>query len=352
MKGSRTLSSKSKLNAGKFILASSLLAVVCASGCASSPAGVSVPPAAVTNSALPDAKVQASALPSAGTPSEAPAASAHRAAHSSPRAQSSIEGKPQQTQAAAAPTATQAQPTHSASAAQTVSNSAGEKHLKSTVSQASESEIALMRVEIMSLKEKMASLQRKLDLVLKAQRSGLYEADNAEQIRSAVSKAETKKNLVPALGSAGPLDHFENEFDKVDQTKLLTPEGPQKIVDRSVAYLSQGEYARVAQTLADFQQRFPNNPLSNIADLTLAEAYVEMGSPQQALPHLRAFYLQHPNDTQMYRAKWLEARVQEQLQAPKKAGQLYREVIALSPQSDVALRARASLEKLNGGAAQ
>jgi hypothetical protein len=140
MKGSRTLSSKSKQNAGKFVLASSLLAVVCASGCASSPAVVSVPPAAGTSSALPAAKVQASVLPSAGTPSEAPAA--------------------------AAPTATQAQPAHSASAAQTFSNPAGEKHLQSTVSRASESEIALMRVEIMSLKEKMESLQRKLDLVL------------------------------------------------------------------------------------------------------------------------------------------------------------------------------------------
>jgi tetratricopeptide (TPR) repeat protein len=317
MKGSRTLSSKSKQNAGKFVLASSLLGLLCASGCASSPAAVSLAPAAPPITASPVATVQAIVAPTAATP-----------------------------------TVPQAQPAQSASAAQTDSSPAVEKNRQSKVTQASESEIALMRVEIISLKEKMASLQRKLDLVLKAQRSGLYEADNAEQIRSAVSRAETKKNLVPALGSAGPLDHFENEFEKMDQSKLLTPEGPQKIVDRSVAYLSQGEYARVAQTLADFQQRFPNNPLSNTAELTLAEAYVEMSSPQQALPHLRAFYLQHPNDSQMYRAKWLEARVQEQLQAPQKAGQLYREAIALSPQSDIALRARASLEKLNGGAAQ
>lgn len=316
MKGPRTLSSKSEQNAGKIARSTCLLAIVCSSGCASSPAVVPPPPAAVVNTPLP----------SAGTLSEATAA--------------------------AAPTAPQLQTATSSAAAQTSSNPASEKPLKSSMSQSSESEIALMRVEIIALKEKMAGLQRKQDLLLKAQRSGLYEADNTEQIRSAVSRAETKKNLVPALGSAGPLDHFENEFEKVDQVKLRTPEGPQKIVDRSVAYLSQGEYARVAQTLADFQHRFPNNPLSNIAELTLAEAYVEMSSPQQALPHLRTFYLQHPNDSQMFRAKWLEARVQEQLQAPQKAAQLYREVIALSPQSDVALRARSSLEKLNGGAAQ
>jgi len=217
---------------------------------------------------------------------------------------------------------------------------------------ASDSELALMRIEIMSLKEKMASVQRKLELVLKAQRSGLYEAENIDSIQAAVKNAEPKKNFVPPLGSAGPLDRFETDFERSGHEKALTTESAQKLVDRALSDLAQGDFARVAQSLEGFQQRFPSHPLSNSVELALAEAYVELKSPQQALPHLRTFYLQHPNDVQMYRAKWLEARLQEQLQAPQKAAQLYREVIALSPQSDAALRARAALERINGGTMQ
>jgi TolA-binding protein len=217
---------------------------------------------------------------------------------------------------------------------------------------ASDSEIALMRVEIMSLKEKMASVQRKLELVLKAQRSGLYEPENLDSIQAAVRGAEPKKNIVPPLGTDGPIDRFDTDFERAGHEKALLPESAQKIVDRALGELAQGDFARVAQSLEGFQQRFPSHPLSNSVELALAEAYVELKSPQQAIPHLRTFYLQHPNDVQLYRAKWLEARAQEQLQAPQRAAQLYREVIALSPQSDVALRSRAALERINGGTTQ
>lgn len=213
-------------------------------------------------------------------------------------------------------------------------------------------ELAKMRIEIMSLKEKMASVQRKLELVLKAQRSGLYEPENLDAIHAAVRNAEPKKNMVPPLGSDGPIDRFETDFERRGHDHALTPESAQKIVDRALSDLAQGDFARVAQSLEGFQQRFPSHPLSNSVELALAEAYVELKSPQQALPHLRTFYLQHPNDVQLHRAKWLEARVQEQLEAPQRAAQLYREVIALSPQSDVALRSRAALERINGGTTQ
>ncbi|NBO38319.1 outer membrane protein assembly factor BamD [bacterium] len=224
---------------------------------------------------------------------------------------------------------------------------------KSANAQLSSNEFAQLKVEVMSLREKVATLQRKFEVILKGQRSGLYEDDSAS-IRQAVSNANSanRHSLVPALGTAGPLDRFENEFDNVAKEKSLMPESAQKIVDNGVALLEQGEFGRAAQSLENFQQRFPNSPLSNIAELTLAEAYVELKSPQQALPHLRTFYLQHPNDPQLPRAKWLEGRIQELSQAPQKAAQLYREVIALSPQSDVALRARAALEKIAGGSLQ
>lgn len=213
-------------------------------------------------------------------------------------------------------------------------------------------EVALLKLEIMSLKEKVATLQRKFDVILKGQRSGLYD-DTATIATAAFQKAAAaQRNPVPPLTSDGPVDRFENDDSAQLREKSLTPEKPQQLVDRANLLLEQREFGRVAQLLENFQQRFPNNGLSAVAELTLAEAYVELKSPQQALTHVRTFYLQHPNDAQLPRAKWLEARAQELLDAPQKAAALFREVIALNPQSQLALKSRAALEKIGGGGAQ
>lgn len=213
-------------------------------------------------------------------------------------------------------------------------------------------EVALLKLEILSLKEKVATLQRKFDVILKGQRSGLYD-DAATVATSAFQKAAAaQKNPIPPLTSDGPVDRFENDDSAAIRERALTPERPQQLIDRANLLLEQREFGRVAQLLENFQQRFPNNGLSAIAELTLAEAYVELKSPQQALTHVRTFYLQHPNDPQLVRAKWLEARAQELLDAPQKAAALFREVIALDPQSQLALRSRAALENIGGGGVQ
>lgn len=213
-------------------------------------------------------------------------------------------------------------------------------------------EVALLKVEIASLKEKVATLQRKFDVILKGQRSGLY--DEASSIASAVfqKSASAQKNPIPPLNSDGPIDRFENDTSTESRERAITPEKPQQLIDKANLLLEQREFGRVAQLLENFQQRFPNNGLSATAQLTLAEAYVELKSPQQALTHVRTFYLQHPHDVLLVRAKWLEARAQELLDAPQKAAALFREVIALEPQSQLALSARAALEKIAGGSAK
>lgn len=218
--------------------------------------------------------------------------------------------------------------------------------------QTSPGEVALLKIEIMSLKEKVATLQRKFDVILKGQRSGLYDTNIDPTTLSQFQNPKPKKNLVPPLTSEGPIDRFETDDSASQRENALAIEKPQQLVDRAIVLLEQREFGRVAQALENFQQRFPNHSLSAVAELTLAEAYVELKSPQQALSHVRTFYLQHPNDAQLLRAKWLEGRSQELLEAPQKAAQLYREVIALDPQSQLALRARAALEKISGGLAQ
>jgi TolA-binding protein len=219
-------------------------------------------------------------------------------------------------------------------------------------SQASKGELALLKIEVMSLKEKMAALQRKMDVILKGQRSGLYDDAGLSAVNNQIQNQHAKKNPVPPLGSEGPIDRFENDSDPAERDKAINHEKPDQLVNRATMLLEQREFGKVAQILENFQQRFPNNGLSAAAELTLAEAYVELKSPQQALPHIRTFYLQHPNDVRLIKAKWLEAKTQELLGAPQKASQLFREVIALDPQSQLARRARADLERLNGGMTQ
>lgn len=213
-------------------------------------------------------------------------------------------------------------------------------------------ELAQLRIEVLSLKEKVSSLQRKFDVILKGQRSGLYDESAVSETISQFRNPKSKTNAVPPLTSEGPIDRFDDNSDIQRRDKALSPEKPEQIVERAIVLLEQREFGRVAQMLENFQQRFPNNGLSATAELTLAEAYVELKSPQQALTHVRTFYLQHPNDAQLIRAKWLEGRSQEQLDAPQKAAQLFREIIALDPQSELALRARAALEKIAGGSTQ
>jgi TolA-binding protein len=211
-------------------------------------------------------------------------------------------------------------------------------------------DLARLRIEVLSLREKVDSLQRKFELVLRSQRSGIFQVENPDVVQAAVENAKNTPNQIPPLTREGPLDPFEFEGTTDAQQKPI--EGPQALVDRALIYLSQSDYAKVLQLLEDFQSRFPNNPLNGTASLALAEAYVELQSPQRALAFVRGFYLQHPNDPRMPNAKWFEARIQEQMQSPQRAAQLYREVIALAPQSDLALKSRASLEKINEGRLQ
>lgn len=237
------------------------------------------------------------------------------------------------------------------STAQTPTPNASESvsQLPSSVQQDS-ADMARLRIEVLSLRDKVDSLQRKFELVLRSQRSGIFQVENPEVVQTAVKNAKTTPNQIPPLTREGPLDPFE--FEGKPDAPQTAAEGPQALVDRALIYLSQADYAKVLQLLEDFQSRFPNNPLSGTASLALAEAYVELQSPQRALAFVRGFYLQHPNDSRMPNAKWFEARIQEQMQSPQRAAQLYREVIALAPQSELALKSRASLEKLNEGRLQ
>lgn len=302
-------------------------------GCASAPSPA--PAVAAAGPALP----AQSAAPAADTAKEAGTANsaAQTQAHAQPAAQPQNQSSNQNQGAA-----------NSASAAAAKLSAANQPAAETAQSR---NELAMLKVEVMSLKEKVATLQRKFEVILKGQRSGIY--DDVQLPPNIQSHfAPPKNNPVPPLVSEGPIEPDNGESNPAKRQNVLAVENPRQIVDKALVLLEQREFGRVAQALENFQQRFPNNALSAVAELTLAEAYVELKTPQQALTHVRTFYLQHPNDPMLNRAKWLEGMSQEQLGAPQRAAQLYREVIALNPQAQLALRARAALEKLSAGGAQ
>lgn len=320
-------------------LSSGFLALVALAGCTSVPAATPPKPDAITTTpTLPAHPVQvpnAEAAEVANTKSDHPVSTGHA---ESVRKDESLDNQTLAVDSLSAITEN----------AQTPHSSHQRSH--ATTASMEQVELSRLKVEILSLRKKVDGLQRKFELVLKSQRTGIFQIESPEMIKTAVERVRITPNAIPPLSSEGPLDPFESE--PATEAKNSTADAPQSLVDRALIHLSQADYAKVLQLLEDFQTRFPNNPLNGTASLALAEAYVELQSPQRALAHIRGFYLQHPNDVRMPNAKLFEARIQKQLKAYQKAAQLYREVIALAPRSDLALKARASLEKLSEGRTQ
>jgi len=325
-----TFGTVSETHPCKIALSSALLALVATTGCSSTPKVAMPSPSLATSptAASTESNTNQSAEPSEKSTTQGTASSKADQKENLSQGQASDAKIPKSTQ----------------SEVSTASPSRGVLTAEENI------EVSKLKIEILSLREKVDALQRKFELVLRSQRAGIFQVESPELVQAAVEKAKYTPNLVPALSSEGPLDPFENEESK--DTPKNSKEAPQALVDRALIHLTQADYAKVLQLLEDFQNRFPNNPLSSTAALALTEAYVELQSPQRALAHVRGFYLQHPNDIRMPNAKWFEAKIQEQLRAPQKAAQLYREVIALAPKSELALKARASLEKLAEGQMQ
>lgn len=324
-----------KNNCYKAAISSLLLAMTATSGCSSTPTTATPNPSLASGTATPQTSSEATHI------SEHPD-TAKPAIQVSNSETKQTEGIEQTNSNASQVKSADTKEGHPTSATTAASNA--------SLSVAENLEISKLKIEILSLRDKVDSLQRKFELVLRSQRAGIFQVESPELVQAAVDKAKTTHTAVPPLMSEGPLDPFDYETEK--QIPTSTSEAPQSLVDRALIHLTQADYAKVLQLLEDFQNRFPNNPLSSTAALALTEAYVELQSPQRAIAHVRGFYLQHPNDLRMPNAKWFEAKIHEQLRAPQKAAQLYREVIALAPKSELALKARASLEKLAEGRVQ
>jgi TolA-binding protein len=330
-----TASTVGRISPCKAAISSLLFAITATSGCSSTPSATPQNPSLSTSTAV-------TAVNSNGQHQTGSSDAVNTVGNSSAAATNKTTDENQKT---LAPLQTQTD-----AVSQGANVSLAQPASNPTLSGTENLEISRLKIEILSLRDKVDSLQRKFDLVLRSQRAGIFQVENPALVQSAVEKVNLASNTVPPLRSEGPIDPFDSE--EATDVQKNSGETPQALVDRALIHLTQSDYAKVLQLLEDFQNRFPNNPLSSTASLALAEAYVELQSPQRALTHVRGFYLQHPNDLRMPNAKWFEARIHEQLRAPQKAAQLYREVIALAPKSELALKARASLEKIAEGQMQ
>ena len=217
-------------------------------------------------------------------------------------------------------------------------------------------QLALLKTEVVSLKEQQATSRRQLEVVRRGARSGIYEDQSAGK---AGEKAPHKPLVgidVPAIktpdagigrsaeGSPGELGHEESEID-TPSPSAAGAQAHQLVADAQLK-MQRASYGEAVVVLAQLQKEIPNFEDNGLVSLLLAECWLKLAQPENALPVLRSFYLKHPQSPDLLKAKLLEGRVLEKSGAREKALVVYREVLALGPETAFAREARAALGRM------
>ena len=244
--------------------------------------------------------------------------------------------------------------------------------------QMSGEQLALLKVEIASLKEQQATMRRQLDVVKRGARSGIYEEQGGSKNGFKTSEFGAEKSAekatekplvnmdVPALkmpdmskgrsAQSIPFETAENNSlaspskEENDSSSSLATSSrlsqPSQIFADAQLKMQRANYGEAIVDLAQLQKDKPNFEDNGLVALLLAECWLKIGQPENALPVLRSFYLKHPQSPDLLKAKMLEGRVLEKSGAREKALIVYREVLALGPETAFAREARTALGRM------
>lgn len=230
--------------------------------------------------------------------------------------------------------------------------------------------LALLKVEVTSLKEQQSTTRRQLDVVRRGARSGIYEeqspAKNAEKktekpfvgmdvpaIKEPDSGRGRSAHSIPFQGPSRSATNADADDDAQDNTDAGTESevsagGAQadQILADAQLNMQRANFGEAVVALAQLQKEKPNFEDNGLAALLLAECWLKLGQPENALPVLRGFYLKHPQSPNLLKAKILEGHVLEKSGAREKALVVYREVLALGPETAFAREARTALGRM------
>lgn len=200
-------------------------------------------------------------------------------------------------------------------------------------------EFAQFQHELQDARNQLYSVKRGVEAEARRRRSGLT-LDVDPNAAARVAAAET----IPAPVDLPPPSGAEP--GTLADATLPDDTTPARLTDDAEQRMKLARYGEAVVLLSDVQTRFPQYDDGGRGLLLLADGWIKLGEPQNALPPLRQLYTRFPTSFRMPDGKLLEARAQERLGAKQKALALYRELVASHPDAPQGREARAALSRL------
>lgn len=196
--------------------------------------------------------------------------------------------------------------------------------------------------ETQDLRNQLFAIRKRTEIDARKRRSGLaldFDDTAAERVDSKERRAE----VAPLPAPAGD---FAADEENPKETPVGDDASPAKLTDEAEEKMRLARYGEAVVLLSDVQTRFPQFDDGGRSLVLLAQGWLKLGEPQNALPALRQVYARFPTSAALPDAKLLEARAHEQMGTRQRALALYREVLATRPEGKQGQEARAALARL------
>jgi TolA-binding protein len=236
--------------------------------------------------------------------------------------------------------------------------------------------IAGMKAELHSMREQLDCTRSHIETLRRGIRSGIFENSLAQR------KIAPKKHGTPLPQNHGNDKdlgdcHGENRIDlsgmlesknsdlgldlgrdfpsaelkghrmaAKDSTKNEEASLPAQMLADAQLKLNRGSYGEAIALVSEVQKKFPKHDDGGLGALILAESWLKLGEHENVFPVLRGFYLKHPQSPDFLSAKLTEGLALEGSGARERAAGVYREIIALGPETLFANSARKALQRM------
>jgi TolA-binding protein len=201
--------------------------------------------------------------------------------------------------------------------------------------------ISLLKNDVSSLNEQIATNRKEIEIIKRGLRSGIFEDQTSFDKQPASSMGVT---MLPDMTESRDI-YTDKNNSTIIPLQSATPStnepiGPAQLIADAEIKLRQAQYGEAIISLNNVKKNYPNYDDNGKSLILSTEAWLRLGEYNNAFNELRTFYIKYPNNSDLPHAKLLEGETYEKLNSKSKAAQLYQEVITLSPQSTDAQSAR------------
>lgn len=139
---------------------------------------------------------------------------------------------------------------------------------------------------------------------------------------------------------------LEPQKVNLDGKEIAVDAAEKKAYDEAITTLRKGEFARAAEALQSFQQRFPTSPYSGHVQYWLGNALYGKGDAKSAAVTFRALVTASPEHPRAAEALLALANCQVELKDGKAARRTLEELVKGYPNSDAAVAGKERLSQI------